>query len=90
MGDHSCDEVKGTPSFQAVRNELVTGQKLLEKDLQRQQKLPADHIKHQKAALDKQQQTFAELMSFTSQQWSQPDHQQRDCTRIQNGQDNSF
>jgi len=53
-----------------VVNELVAGQKLLTENLQKQQKLRAEHIREQQGALKRYQQAISQL-TFSTQQWWQ-------------------
>ena len=82
-GEGSCRPVKAI-------SELVVGQKTLEENLQKQQKiLASSQIQWQRAALEKQQQALSQL-SMGSQKWWQPGcfgrgsqtHICRDCTML--------
>ena len=82
----TCDEVKGAADLRKVISELVTGQKILAENLQKQQKILAEQIQCQQAALERQQQAISQL-SVGNQQWWQPGcfgcgsrtHLRRDC-----------
>ena len=62
-GEAQCTEITGQKKQQKVLADLISGQKVLTKELQKQQKVLMAHVEQQREVLGRQQETLNHLLA---------------------------